>query len=69
MRYSSPGLFVSRENMEDDDDENDEPVLSKDLKLKEVGSRSCDPLRTYSWPWHGYMKSSSDKSCHTKLFL
>lgn len=50
LRYSSPGLFVSRENIEDDEDENDEPVLSKDLKLKEFGSTICDPLRTYSWP-------------------
>ena len=39
-------VFVSEELFEvDDNDDTD----SKDRKLKEV-SRSCEPLRTYSWP-------------------
>lgn len=48
----SPELFVSEE------------AVSEDRKLGD-DSKRLDPLRMYSCPWHGYMKSFSDRSCHT----
>lgn len=59
-------LFVSEENF---DSENDDDA-SQDRKLEDASSNCIsDPLRMYSWPWDGCIKSSSDRSCHTYPFL